>query len=485
MNIAMLASEALPLSKTGGLADVVYALSKELAKDPKNEVIIFTPNYRNAKINAFPRLKDLGEIAVDLSWRHLHAHLWEAKLGRLRYILIGNSYYFDRPSLYGYHDDCERFAFFGNACLAALRFLKFAPDILHVHDWQVGMVPCLLKEKDEYKNDPLFAHTKTVLTIHNPAFKGFIDRYFLADFWGLPDSLYDNGQVRFDNMVSTLKAGIVYADKITTVSPTHRNELLSPYSDQHLNGVLELRKDDFQGILNGIDEEEWNPAHDAYLAKTYTAKTWKEGKETNQQQLLSTFSLTKGKGPIYAMVSRLSWQKGVDLLLEAAPQFVGPNVEGTILILGSGEYALERRVQALRDAYPSRVGVYLGYQNALSHLIYAGADFFLMPSLFEPCGISQMIAQRYGTLPIVRYTGGLRDTVEGYDGDPNQYADGIGFRDYDLGGLTYGMSKANELYHQPEEYARIVGNALRKDNSWKKSAAAYLRLYHEALGKEE
>lgn len=484
MNIAMFASEALPLSKTGGLADVVYSLSKELSKDKANEVVIFTPYYQNAKISAFPKMKDLGEIAVDFSWRHLHAHLWEGKSGRLRYVLIENAYYFHRPALYGYHDDCERFAFFGNAALAALRFLHFSPDILHVHDWQTGMIPCLLKEKEEYRNDPLFAHTKTVLTIHNPAFKGFIDRYFLADFWGLPDSLYDNGQVRFDNMVSTLKAGIVYADKITTVSPTHRNELLSPDSDQRLNGVLALRQDDFEGILNGIDVEEWNPSSDPFIAKTYTAKTWKEGKKANQKALLSTFGLKKGKGPVFAMISRLSWQKGVDLLLESIPPFLQANNEGTLFILGSGEYALERRVQALRDAYPERVGVYLGYQNALSHQIYAGADFFLMPSLFEPCGISQMIAQRYGTLPIVRYTGGLRDTVDGYDGDITKYADGIGFRDYDVGGLTYGISKANELYHKPLEYAKIVGNALRKDNSWKKSAAAYLRLYEAAIKEE-
>ena len=484
MNIAMFASEALPLSKTGGLADVVYSLSKELSKDKANEVVIFTPYYQNAKISAFPKMKDLGEIAVDLSWRHLHAHLWEGRSGRLRYVLIENAYYFHRPALYGYHDDCERFAFFGNAALAALRFLHFSPDILHVHDWQTGMIPCLLKEKEEYRNDPLFAHTKTVLTIHNPAFKGFIDRYFLADFWGLPDSLYDNGQVRFDNMVSTLKAGIVYADKITTVSPSHRNELLSQASDQRLNGVLALRKDDFEGILNGIDVEEWNPSSDPFIAKTYTAKTWKEGKKANQKALLSTFGLKKGKGPVFAMISRLSWQKGVDLLLESIPPFLQANSEGTLFILGSGEYALERRVQALRDAYPERVGVYLGYQNALSHQIYAGADFFLMPSLFEPCGISQMIAQRYGTLPIVRYTGGLRDTVDGYDGDITKYADGIGFRDYDVGGLTYGISKANELYHKPLEYAKIVGNALRKDNSWKKSAAAYLRLYEAAIKEE-
>lgn len=475
MKIAMFSSEALPLSKTGGLADVAYALSKELVKEG-DEVIIVTPYYQTIKKKNL-KLKKVGTLQVPMSWRDLKAEVYSIKIDGIEYYLLENSYYFDRPNLYGYHDDSERFAFFALACLNLLRFVKFKADIVHVHDWQVGMVPTLLKEK--YSLDPFYQDMKSVLTIHNPAFKGLVDRYFLNDFWGLSDALFDNGRVRFDNMVSSLKAGIVDADKITTVSPTHRNELLDPFSDQRLNGVLELRKDDFKGILNGIDYEEWNPETDKLIAKNYSSKNWKEGKDVCQKDLLQTFAIEKGRGPLFGLVSRLSWQKGIDLIVQSSYGFLNSYNDCSFIFLGSGEYGLEKEVQDLRDKYPNRVGIYIGYNNDLSHKIYAGCDFFLMPSLFEPCGISQMISQRYGTLPIVRYTGGLADTVLGYGEKGVKKADGIGFINYDVNGLSYGIGKAKELYQNSSEYAKIVHNALEKDNSWKRSAKEYRSLYLE------
>lgn len=475
MKIAMFASEALPLSKTGGLADVTYALSKELVKDG-DEVVLFTPFYASIR-KKNPKLSKIGTINVPMSWRNLTANIYLSEIEGIKYYLIENDFYFGRDNLYGYHDDAERFAFFAIACLNLLKYINFQADIVHVHDWQVGMVPTLLKER--YCYDPFYAHMKSVLTIHNPAFKGFVDRYFLHDFWGLDDYLFDSGRVRFDNMVSTLKAGIVDADKITTVSPTHRNELLDQYSDQRLNGVLELRKDDFVGILNGIDYEEWNPSTDKLIAKNYSSKAWKMGKKACQEDLLKTFHIEKGKGPLFGLVSRLSWQKGIDLVIESAKGFLNSYNDCSFIILGSGEYELERKVQLLRDQYPGRVGIYIGYNNDLSHKIYAGCDFFLMPSLFEPCGISQMISQRYGTLPIVRYTGGLADTVEGYGESGVNKPDGIGFNNYDVNGLSYGIGKAKELYLNAPEYDKIVSNALKKDNSWKRSAKLYRSLYLE------
>lgn len=473
MKVAMFTSEALPLSKTGGLADVTYALSKELVKNG-DEVVLFTPFYDSIR-RKNPKLKKVGNLNVPLSWRNVSADIYLTEIEGVKYYLIENQYYFGRANLYGYHDDCERFAFFAIACLNLLKYISFQADIVHVHDWQVGMVPTLLKVR--YCYDPFYKDMKSVLTIHNPAFKGLVDRYFLHDFWGLDDSLFDDGRVRFDNMVSSLKAGIVDADKITTVSPTHRNELLDQHSDQRLSGVLELRRDDFVGILNGIDYGEWNPAKDKYIAKNYSIKTWKEGKEECQKNLLNFFGIQKGKGPLFGLVSRLSWQKGIDLVIESAKGFLNSYNDCSFVILGSGEYDLERRVQELRDQYPNRVGIYIGYNNDVSHKIYAGCDFFLMPSLFEPCGISQMISQRYGTLPIVRYTGGLADTVEGYGEKRSKKPDGIGFNDYDVNGLSYGMGKAKELYLNSSEYDKIVGNALKKDNSWKRSAEAYRSLY--------
>lgn len=479
MKIAMFASEALPLSKTGGLADVTYALSKELVKGG-DEVILISPFYPCVKKKNY-KFKHVGFMPVSLSWREQQAEILSTSIEGITYYLIENSYYFDRDNLYGYHDDCERFAFFSLACMNLLKYLSFQADIIHVHDWQVGMVPTLLKEK--YVQDPFYSQMKTVLTIHNPAFKGFVDRYFLHDFWGLDDSLFDSGRVRFDNMVSSLKAGIVDADKITTVSPTHRNELLDPNSDQRLNGVLELRKDDFIGILNGIDYEEWNPSTDPLIAKNYSSKAWKMGKKVCQKDLLETFHIQKGNGPLFGVVSRLSWQKGIDLIYEAMKGFLNEYNDCSLIVLGSGEYELERKMQDLRDNYPNRVGIYIGYNNDLSHKIYAGCDFFLMPSLFEPCGISQMISQRYGTLPVVRYTGGLRDTVEGYDEINSSKPDGIGFNNYDVNGLSYAIGKAKELFHLPLTYDKIVGNALKKDNSWKRSCKQYRSLYEGLLEK--
>lgn len=479
MKIAMFASEALPFSKTGGLADVSYALSKELAKSG-DEVIIVTPYYQTIKRKCL-NLEYVGVLPVNVSWRKQDAEIFTTTVDGVKYYLLSNGYYFDRDNIYGYHDDSERFAFFAIACLNLLKYVNFQADVVHVHDWQAGIVPTLLKEK--YSFDPYYASMKTVLTIHNPAFKGLVDRYFLNDFWGLSDELYDNGRVKFDNMVSTLKAGIVDANKITTVSPTHRNELLDMYSDQRLNGVLELRKGDFVGIVNGIDYEEWNPSKDKYIVEHYSTKSWKKGKAECQKDLLKTFNIQKGKGPLFGVVSRLSWQKGIDLILDAMHGFLNEYNDCSLVVLGSGEEGLEGRLQSLRDQFPNRVGIYIGYNNELSHKIYAGCDFFLMPSLFEPCGISQMISQRYGTLPVVRYTGGLADTVEGLD-EPNvAKADGIGFYNYDVNGLSYAMGKAKDLYLNTPNYDKIVGNALKKDNSWKRSAKQYRALYEEIVAK--
>jgi starch synthase len=344
-------------------------------------------------------------------------------------------------------------------------------------NWQTAMIPCLIREQNCF--DAFYENMKFVLTIHNPAFKGMIDRYFLNDFYGLSDALYDTGRVRFDGMVSTLKSGIVYSDKITTVSPTHREELLSSDSGQGLHGVLQLRRDDFIGVLNGIDTEEWNPASDKLLAKNYDASNVREGKAINQKALLEAFHVKWFGGPVYGIVSRLSWQKGIDILLGSGRRALSQGAN--LIIVGNGEYELEQRCEALRRDFPDTCGIYIGYNNELAHKVYAGCDYFLMPSLFEPCGISQMIAQRYGTLPIVRYTGGLRDTVHGYDGKDVRDADGIGFNDYNETGLDYAFAISRKLSGNQEDYYHAVSNAMALDRSWKNSAATYSGIYHSII----
>ena len=470
MKIAFVASESNPICKTGGLADVVYSLSKALIAEG-NEVAVVLPFYQRIADVHLP-LKKLGGFYIQMSWRHQGAAVFECVLNGVRFLLVQNDYYFSRESLYGYQDDGERFAFFSLASLEALKTVGFKADVVHVHDWQTGMIPCLLKNRD----DPFFYGAKTVLTIHNPAFKGMIDKYFLNDFYGLSDALFDSGAVRFEGMVSTLKSGIVFADKITTVSPTHREELLTPALSQGLDGVLRLREKDFVGILNGIDTEEFDPRKDVYIARNYgRGKDLEEGKHANQSDLLSSFAVKWMGGPVYGIVSRLSYQKGIGLLLSSMERELSRGAN--FLVVGSGEYELEQRLEVLRSRYPGTMGIYIGYNNALAHKVYAGSDFFLMPSLFEPCGISQMIAQRYGTLPIVRYTGGLRDTVQGYRDLGSKKPDGIAFRDYNEQGLDYAIGLAEEIYRDQGLYYALARTAMGLDRSWKKSAKRYMELY--------
>ena len=480
MKIAMIASEANPLIKTGGLADVVYSLSLELNK-LDNKAVIILPYYKKIKNNPQYSVTFLGKFDIFMSWRKEYCGVFKLVLGNIEYYLIDNEQYFLRDNPYGYGDDGERFAFFSLAALQALKLVDFKPDVVHIHDWQVGMIPCLLKEK--YRNDPFFSGVKSVLTIHNPEFKGYLDKYFLNNYYGLSDTLFDNGKVRFDGMVSTLKSGITFSDIITTVSPTHRDELLDPLSRFKFSYVLELRKDDFYGIVNGVDTVEFNPKEDKYLCMTYDVSKYLRSRTNNKKDLINSFHLPNviSKNPIFGVVTRLTEQKGIDLILENIPYLVEQG--GSIVILGSGDPSLEDKVQKTRDRYSHRVGIYIGYNDELAHKIYGGCDFFLMPSLFEPCGISQIIAQRYGAVPIVRETGGLKDTVIGYKDTNLAVANGLSFQDYTVEGLRGTIEYAFRVYADDEKMKTIVKNGMKLDRSWKTSALEYMKIYRKALEK--
>ncbi len=476
MKIAMIASEANPLAKSGGLGDVTYSLSYQLNKQ-KNETIIVLPFYQRIKEKNYNPTY-VGYFFIDMSWRHQYVGVYKLVIDGIIFYLVDNEMYFNRSEYYGYDDDSERFAYFALASIELLKYISFKPNIIHVHDWQAAIIPCLLKEK--YYFDDFFTMTKTVLTIHNPAFKGFMDKYFLNNYFGLSDYVYDIGRVQFDNQVSTLKAGISYADKITTVSKTHRNELLDENSEFRLNYELSLRKDDFVGIVNGIDTNEFNPACDSKIANTYNKNAYILAKKDNKIDVLKDFSLPIDfTGPLYGIVSRLTWQKGINLVIDNIDYIIGNG--GAIVLLGSGENQLEETFQRLRDAYPDRVGIYIGYNNSLAHKVYAGSDFFLMPSLFEPCGIGQLIAQRYGSLPIVRCVGGLADTVNGYNDHNVENANGFVFYDYSSFALSGSLQHSFRVYKDKKVYNRLVKNALGLDLSWKKSAQEYIALYLEAI----
>ena len=468
MKIIMVASECNPLCKTGGLADVIYSLSRELVQNG-HDVTVFLPYYKQLKnkgLNAEYKYYDY----VDMSWRHQYIGVFDYQVEGIKFKLIDSEQYFGRDGLYGYDDDGERFAYFALAVRLIIHREQMKPDIVHVHDWQAGMLPALMKGAplDDWK-----AHF--VLTIHNPAFKGYLDKYALGDLYNLSDDMYDSGAVRLEGMVSTLKAGIYFADKITTVSPTHRNELLTPDLSQGLSNVLEFRKDDFVGIVNGIDVKEFDPETDTRICKNYSKKAYKTNKKACKNALLDFFNLPNKDRPTFGLVSRLTWQKGISLILQNAHYMLDRGAN--IVILGSGEGNLEAGFQSLRDLHPNQVGVYIGYSDDLAHKVYAGSDFFLMPSLFEPCGIGQIIAQRYGTLPIVRETGGLVDTV-------HAEIDGFSFAEFNPYSMKCALDRAFWVYYDDKAHMdQMVKTALSLDRSWKDSMNKYLQVYKEAMQK--
>lgn len=466
MKIVNVSSEANPLIKSGGLGDVVYSLSRELAK-AKNEVSIIIPFYKQIK-NKNIDATYLGYDYVDMSWRHQYIGIFHKLIDGVNYYLIDNEQYFGRDNLYGYDDDGERFAYFALAAQVVIAKYGLKPDIVHVHDWQAGMLPVLMKVHPIEDNRPHF-----VLTIHNPAFKGYLNRESLGDLYNLDVDLYDSGAVRFEGMVSTLKAAIYFVDKITTVSPTHRNELLTEEFSQGLCHVLEFRRDDFCGILNGVDTVEFDPEHDNRIAMKYSVKNFIRGKSENKKVLLQRMGLKDEFAPTFGIVSRLTYQKGIDLVVQNALHLLyrGAN----IVILGSGEYGLERAIQELRDAHPDKVAVYIGYNDELAHMIYAGCDFFLMPSLFEPCGIGQIAAQRYGTLPIARETGGLVDTV-------HAEKDGFTFQYYDALSMRAVLDRALDVYYcDSAKMNEMIKTAMSLDRSWVESMKKYYALYEEVV----
>ena len=476
MRIVMVASEAKPFCKTGGLADVTYSLSKELTVMGE-EVSIILPFYEMIKERMHPNVQLIEHYMVYMSWRTEEARVFISHADGITYYFIENNHYFDRPNLYGDNDDGERFAFFTLAARELLYRLKEKPDIVHIHDWQPGMLPCLIKE-DMWASD-YFKKTKFLLTIHNPAFQGFLDKSALHELYNLPDRVFDDGQVRFEGRVSTLKSAITYSDLITTVSPTHHLELLSPEGGKGLDRVLRFREWDFVGILNGIDYTEFDPAHDDQVPNNFNLTNVFKQKDLNRKALLEEMHLQDYGQPLFSMVTRITWQKGFDLVFPAVEELV--NRGCNIVILGSGERGYELRWEELRSRYPDKIGIYIGYSDPLAHRIYAASDFFMMPSLFEPCGLGQMIAQRYGTLPIVRRTGGLKDSVINFDGTNEETSNGFGFDAYDAWEMTRTCVYAYDTWKNQPLFRKLVKNAMKTDNSWQKSAKEYLAVYKRVL----
>ena len=472
MKICMVASESNPLIKTGGLADVCYSLSKELVV-MGHEVSVIMPFYKRIFDKYNKVAKKVDSFDVHMAWRVNRADVYLIEDSGISFYLIENGYYFSRDGIYGYGDDMERFAFFTLSAAEFISRQKALPQIVHIHDWHPGMLACLLREVDEYKNK--FKKTKIVFSIHNPAFQGMMPEGDLYNFYNLPHELYTNGNLRFSWGISTLKAAVIYADKITTVSPTHRYELLTPDGSMGLDGVLSLRENDFVGILNGIDYVEFNPLHDEHINHPFSSVNFFRTKTENKWDLFKQLGIKDYGKPLYSFVSRVTWQKGMDIVFPVVDELSSRGCN--IIMLGSGEYRYEQEMERLRAKYPKNIAVYIGYNDDLAHKIYAASDYFFMPSLFEPCGLGQMIAQRYGTLPIVRYTGGLKDSVIGYDGTNLDRANGFGFFNYSYEAFRDAVMLSYDIYDDLSIRKQLVKNAMKVDNSWSKSAKEYLALY--------
>ena len=472
----MVASESNPLIKTGGLADVVYSLGKELVV-MGHEVSVLMPLYKRVLDKYHQTIKKIDSFDIHMSWRINHTDIYVTYQNGIAFYLMDNSYYFGRDGVYGYGDDMERFAFFTLSCAEFLARQKQRVDIVHVHDWHPGMLPCLLREQDEYKEK--FKKTKIVFSIHNPAFQGMMGQDDLYNLYNLPFELYENGATRFNGGVSSLKTAIMYADKITTVSPTHRYELLTREGSMGLDSVLAMRENDFIGILNGIDYLEFNPLHDEHINHPFSAVNFFRTKTLNKWDLFKQLGIKDYGRPLYSFVSRVTWQKGMDIVFPVVEELASRGCN--IIMLGSGEYRYEQWMEHLRGKYPNNIAVYIGYNDDLAHKIYASSDYFFMPSLFEPCGLGQMIAQRYGTLPIVRYTGGLKDSVIGYDGSNLERANGFGFTNFNYEAFREVVLMTLDIYDKLDVRKQLVKNAMKVDNSWSKSAKEYLSLYKYIL----
>jgi starch synthase len=490
MKVLFVSPELDPLAKVGGLADVVGALPKEL-KNLGCDVRVVIPLYRQVK----EHLKRLNrnakslkkEIVVCLDWLAFKGKIKEVDLNGVPVYLVENNSFFDREHIYStpqgdYSDNDLRFGFLSLAALEIAKAINFKPDVIHCHDWQTALVPISLKWRKHLKDDSFFINSKLVFTIHNISYQGLFSKEIFEKF-GLPPYLFMPQGLEFYGKVNLLKGGIVYSDAVTTVSPTYAHEIKTPEYGYGLDGVLRWISQDSNklvGILNGIDYEAWNPETDKALYTNYAVGDI-AGKLKNKSQLQNDLGLSTEEGkPLLGMVSRLAEQKGVDLLVDALPQIFDLGFQ--IAILGSGDERYMRLLENAKPRYRGDLSVVFGFKDEVARRIYASCDMFLMPSRFEPCGLGQMIALKYGSIPVVRATGGLLDTVRDYT---NHKKDGNGFvfHEFSKVGFLDSLTRALSVYENRDEWVRLVSRAMKEDFSWRRSSEKYMELYKGLIGR--
>ena len=478
MKVLFVAAEGAPFFKTGGLGDVAYALPKELRKQGI-DIRVVLPYYTQMPERFKEQLTEITHFRVELGYKSAYVGVKTLTLDGVQYYFIDNLAYFDRDQLYGQNDDGERFGFFDIAVVEMMEQVDFIPDIIHVNDWQTAMIPALLV--DRYHWVDIYRNIRKVLTIHNIRFQGWQNESVLKDIFNTTYALYHENGVKKEGQVNYLKGGINFSDKVTTVSPNYAREIQTPEFGEKLDGELRYNAWKLSGIINGIDYEQNNPDTDPNLVENYDASTVQTGKAANKRALQERVGLSVDPDvALLGVVTRLTDQKGMQLLQEKA-EYLLTNCNIQIVVLGTGDEAFENSFRYFEWKYPEEFCAYIDFDVELAQQIYAGSDMFLMPSAFEPCGLSQMIAMRYGTLPIVHETGGLSDTVQPY----NQYTgEGNGFSFNIFTGevfahiIQYGL----DIYeNQPDVWFQLIHQAMATDFSWTEPAKEYIRLYEDLL----
>ncbi len=473
--VLFIASEAVPFIKTGGLADVVGSLPKYFDKN-EYDVRVMIPKYLCIPWQYREKMVYKTHFYIDLAWRQQYVGVFELEYNGVIFYFIDNEFYFSGPKPYGYiHEDIEKFAFFSKAALSAIPVLGFDPDIIHCHDWQTGLIPVYMKER--FQGNEIFRRAKSIMTIHNLKFQGIWNLKKIQDITGLPQYFFTPDKLEAYGDGNYLKGGIVYADAITTVSQSYAEEIKTPFYGENLDGLMRARSNSLVGIVNGIDYEEYNPETDPRISNHYNAVTFRKEKYKNKLALQKELGLEVNKDRmVIGIVSRLTHQKGFDLIAYMMDQMCQDAIQ--LVVLGTGEPKYENMFRHFAWKYKDKVSANIYYNEDLSHKIYAACDAFLMPSLFEPCGLSQLMSLRYGTVPIVRETGGLKDTVQPY----NEYegtGTGFSFANYNAHEMLNCVRYAEQIYYDKKrEWNKIVDRAMAADFSWTASAKKYEELYN-------
>ena len=473
MKVLYAASEALPFMASGGLGDVAGSLPQALRKRLIGCRIVM-PLYDTIRQELKDTMKFITHISVPVAWRRQYCGIFEAKHNGVIYYLLDNQYYFKRDTIYGHYDDAERFAFFSRAILEIIPYIDFKPDIIHCNDWQTALTPVYYSAM--YANSPGYENIKTIFTIHNIQYQGIYGKEILEDVLGIPAD--KTSLLEYDGCINFMKGAIECANKVTTVSPSYADEILDPWFAFGLDGILNERRFKLSGILNGIDIENYDPETDKNIRANYSAENF-ENKKIDKEDLQQIMGLpVRADVPVIGMVSRLVGHKGLDLVKGILDELLS-TTEVQLVVLGSGDYEYETFFREIAARYPEKVGLRVGFIPDLARKIYAGADMFLMPSKSEPCGLSQMVALRYGTVPIVRETGGLRDSITDCgDGEGN----GFTFKSYNAHDMLDAIRRAIDVYYNGD-WAVLTQRALDCDFSWGRSANTYIKLY-KALIKE-